>query len=457
MKQFVAIIGFLCIPSFCTAAVVINEVAWMGSTASANHEWIELFNAGTAIDVTGWRLSDGANLSINLTGIISADSYAVLERTSDASAGGNAFLLYTGALSNGGSTLTLRNENGSVVDQVVGGEGWVNIGGDNTAKETAQRTGNSWVTAVATPGRETTGTQSVESEAAVSSETVFNPQRVVTAERSSEKPRLGEVENELGLTIVAPETAYVNQSISLAVIPGGIGRTLTNSLQYEWSFGDGASSSGKDTNHSFAYPGTYVITVYAEVVSIESMQRYEITILPLTLELALDEQGNIQIINTADYELDVSGFSLLGQEAFVFPNRTIILAGQKITLPQGRINPSNDIVLYDSVSEVVASLSLTQSIQPEIKTTATAKPQPAVNQQLKPKVSDANQRFGFAGVQYEHKEKSVSVAQATSQTAVLLASDTESSSNPWPYVGLIALIGFAVISLLIKPPRNQIG
>ena len=84
----------------------------MGSGTSANHEWIELYNSGEAVDVAGWVLSDGMNLSINLTGIISAGDYAVLERTSDDSAPGIAFLIYTGALVNTGATLTLQDSSG---------------------------------------------------------------------------------------------------------------------------------------------------------------------------------------------------------------------------------------------------------------------------------------------------------------------------------------------------------
>jgi len=39
--------------------IIINEVAWMGTSASANDEWIELKNiSGGEIDLTGWQLID---------------------------------------------------------------------------------------------------------------------------------------------------------------------------------------------------------------------------------------------------------------------------------------------------------------------------------------------------------------------------------------------------------------
>src|SRR5512138_1594589 len=38
--------------------VVINEVAWAGTAASTNDEWIELYNTtATAIDLTNWTLN----------------------------------------------------------------------------------------------------------------------------------------------------------------------------------------------------------------------------------------------------------------------------------------------------------------------------------------------------------------------------------------------------------------
>jgi uncharacterized repeat protein (TIGR01451 family) len=41
----------------CEAKVVITEVAWAGTPASPDHEWIELLNLGrTPVDITGWTL-----------------------------------------------------------------------------------------------------------------------------------------------------------------------------------------------------------------------------------------------------------------------------------------------------------------------------------------------------------------------------------------------------------------
>ena len=64
-------------------AVVINEVAWAGSSASAYDEWIELYNTtGSAINLTGWKIvDDNGAQTYNLSGTIPANGYFLIERT----------------------------------------------------------------------------------------------------------------------------------------------------------------------------------------------------------------------------------------------------------------------------------------------------------------------------------------------------------------------------------------
>jgi hypothetical protein len=151
--RFCVILAVLSLPVYAHAAVIINEIAWMGSPESPNDEWIELYNTGQSpVSVEGWSIQDGDSLSIPLSGSIGAGAYAVLERTDDGSAPGTAFLIYTGALSNAGATLSLYRQDNTLEDQISGGENWESIGGDNATKKTAQRTAQGWQTADATPG-----------------------------------------------------------------------------------------------------------------------------------------------------------------------------------------------------------------------------------------------------------------------------------------------------------------
>jgi hypothetical protein len=98
--------------------VLINEIAWAGTQADANDEWIELYNpTSSSISVTGWSLQalDGTP-NISLTGTISAGGYFLLERTDNNPTDVPADLFYTGALSDSGETLTLYDEFNNPID-----------------------------------------------------------------------------------------------------------------------------------------------------------------------------------------------------------------------------------------------------------------------------------------------------------------------------------------------------
>jgi hypothetical protein len=107
--------------------VLINEVAWGGTLASPHDEWIELHNPGaSSIDLAGWRLSDGGDISIRLSGEIPPYSYFLLERTDDTTVSNLiANQIYTGSLRNDGETLLLTDPQGTLIDSanMVGG-GW---------------------------------------------------------------------------------------------------------------------------------------------------------------------------------------------------------------------------------------------------------------------------------------------------------------------------------------------
>ncbi|MGC9024294.1 MAG: lamin tail domain-containing protein [Chloroflexia bacterium] len=107
--------------------VVINEVAWAGTQASTADEWIELYNASPYdIDLSGWTLSDGGDISITLQGTIPAGGYFLLERTDDSTISDiPADQFFSGILANAGEVLTLRDAGGNVVDTANGdGGGW---------------------------------------------------------------------------------------------------------------------------------------------------------------------------------------------------------------------------------------------------------------------------------------------------------------------------------------------
>ena len=153
--------------------VVINEVAWAGTSANSNDEWIELRNVSDqAIDVTGWTLTIGgsvihlgevadATLEVRAT-VVEAGGFLLLERTDDTTVSDiDADLIYKGLLSNGGEDLFLTDAEGEIIDQALFAEtGWpAGMGADEgLAYVTMERlyssaSGADWATNVPTAGR----------------------------------------------------------------------------------------------------------------------------------------------------------------------------------------------------------------------------------------------------------------------------------------------------------------
>lgn len=105
-------------------SVIINEVAWSGTAASSNDEWIELRNpTSSPINITGWQLYGDDNTFgkvgtpyITLSGTIPAGGYFLLERDQLAT-DVNADQVYSsGDLLNTGERLYLKDKSGTTID-----------------------------------------------------------------------------------------------------------------------------------------------------------------------------------------------------------------------------------------------------------------------------------------------------------------------------------------------------
>jgi hypothetical protein len=107
-------------------SIFINEIAWAGTLASSSDEWIELHNPGSkSIDLNGWKLTDGGDINISLSGTLPAYSFYLLERTDNNTISDiRADLIYTGSLRNSGEALRLLDPSHSLVDSASYAGGW---------------------------------------------------------------------------------------------------------------------------------------------------------------------------------------------------------------------------------------------------------------------------------------------------------------------------------------------
>ena len=110
-------------------SVVINEIMWMGSTASSADEWIELRNTtNNPIDLTNWKIENAgeSNNSITLTGLIPANGYFLLSNypTNDSAISDSIAADQTTtdlSLLDTGEQLTLKSAIGVIIDQTPSG------------------------------------------------------------------------------------------------------------------------------------------------------------------------------------------------------------------------------------------------------------------------------------------------------------------------------------------------
>jgi hypothetical protein len=285
----------------------------------------------------------------------------VLERTDDDTLPGAAFLIYTGALSNDGGTLSLLDAGGAVSDQAVGGTNWVDIGGRNTPspKMTAQRTRmGAWVTALPTPGADNAqvnATTTEETTGTTTTTTVTTSTRSSGGGSSTAKKVVPEVEEVFTLGVAAPRIAYVNQEVSFEAIPKGVGKTIMNSLSYTWNFGDTYTATGKKNTHIFEYPGEYIVVVEGSFAKQKAQARHEITVLPVALSISRTGNGDVVLKNNSKQEVDLGGFTLQGVSTLVFPKLTLLKAGGTLTISAKRLNAQKEsaIALYDVLGVAV--------------------------------------------------------------------------------------------------------
>jgi len=155
------VLVFLLIFNFVEASepkVVINEIAWMGTTKKSSDEWIELRNLSDKdIDLTGWTLEssdyqveldengdevEDKKNQIKLEGKIKTDDFFLMEKTDKDSTEEKEDLVYSGNfnLSNKGESLILRDVEGEKIDELEIDEDWP--AGNSETKQTMERDKN---------------------------------------------------------------------------------------------------------------------------------------------------------------------------------------------------------------------------------------------------------------------------------------------------------------------------
>lgn len=336
--------------------VVINEIAWMGTENSAADEWIELFNkTEQEIDLSGWslRAMDGSP-KITLEGTISPSGYFLLERTDDSSAPQIAAdQIYTGALSNSGENLELRDKANNLIDSINNAEGW--LAGDNSTKQTMERTKTGWQTSSGVGG-------TPKKQNSIDMEPPEEPRPKKTKEeRKTDVPTNTPISTNQPPVAKAGSgiTALTNQEIlfdgSQSFDPEN------NDLTFFWNFGDGTTNNQKEVSHIYHYPGQYIVSLAVsdgELFDIDiiivNVYNQSIIISEFLPNPKSEDQENewIELFNQGNQIANLTGWQLDdrkgGSRPFVFPQNSFIGPKQFLILERTTtkiaLNNDNDQV-----------------------------------------------------------------------------------------------------------------
>ncbi len=311
------------------AAIVINEIAWMGTVVSANDEWIELANTGsTSVDLTGWQLtSSSGSPTITLSGSIAAGSYFLLERSSDDTVpSSTADQIYTGSLPNTGVTLTLTDAGAGVIDTVSGGTNWTDIGGDNSTKDTPQRVGSGWQTATPTPRAGNVGSGNT-SNPPDSSESSASSGSGAGSGSSPAPP------SSLSIDIGSNKKAFLHVPLRFmaSLKPKS---TEGEGVRVFWSFGDGSSTEGREVEKTYRYPGTYVVSARGIGGVISAQDDVVVTVRSAQVSVTGSSLEGIRIANADSERIDLSGWQIASSDgSFRIPDGTWVLPESEVLFP----------------------------------------------------------------------------------------------------------------------------
>jgi len=422
-KYALLIVLALLAPNASSAHIIFSEIAWMGSTESANHEWIELTNTGNGpVSVEGWRITaaDGSP-DITLTGTIPGLESAVLERTSDDSASGIAFLIYTGSLSNNGENLTLQDDVNTTIDSISSIDGW--IGGDNATKETLQLIDSAWVTAPATPGTyQTTTPKDVDEE--------VKPAQAPTTASSAPS------DLQISGSVSIPEEVLVHESFLIhPVLKQGVNTLPLGSIRI--NFGDGAyleqDGELKAIQHQYTNPGTYRIhyELRANAWQPEPNEAGFFDINVVTSPITLSIKDDHILISTEKESHDVSGWTIVDSSGDMTTLPPLSITYQDMPLLISKL-PTNELRILDRQGVIRGSMGTQKETVPP----AQAQKTPAKRAVITPEVSS-----NVTPPLLPQPEAPQSVLAAS---PLLAQSHHSESPFPWWPLGLVAILLTAV-------------
>src|SRR3989338_2302898 len=434
MNRAMLLAAFLFIvPQWAAAQVVISEIMYdLEIGSDSGREWIEVFNAGSSVAFTEWKLfENGSNHTIAAHSggeMLASGAYAVIADNP------TKFLedwpSYSGllfdsafSLSNTGETLIMRCCGSDLVDKdSITHNSETGAAGDGKSLHRTSVSASSLIPATPTPGTGTLTTEVPDDTEDEETEGTTEETTTLTASTSAAAPY---------------QSSYVAPPLPVLFADGGDDRTVivgadtefrgraynreqdfVEKVRFSWNFGDGTIAEGQSVLHHFEYPGKYMAVLSIALDRAAYSDRIVISAEPAKLSFTVLHDSSVAIENSSGKNLDLSRWHIksFGRD-FSLPEDTIILAGATLRIPQKTlgfsVGPQTELQYPNGFVALKAGES-TSSSSPETPIAVTVRPAIA----KKPIVSKSK---GIEKQEIQIKEEAdtpvLSISTAEAQTA----------------------------------------
>jgi hypothetical protein len=132
------------------------------------------------------------------------------------------------------------------------------------------------------------------------------------------------------VSIGKDKTSLVGTEVLFKAVPSKVKGIPKSYIGYNWSFGDGAIGLGRETSHSFKFPGDYIVVLTAYAGDYTTKERQVVHIIDPKVSVARIN-GGVQISNNTNSEINIEGWKLVsGTKTFTVPNETMISSNKKV-------------------------------------------------------------------------------------------------------------------------------
>ncbi len=336
LKKLIPTCVLLCWGSGVQAQVVFTEIMYDVAGRDDGNEWVEVYNQGESdVDVTTLRFVEGGvnhKITEMSTAVLRAHEYAII--ADNATAFSSLYPSFTGllfdssfSLANTGEALSLKNDEVSI-DMVT----YTPNEGANGTGASLQKINTSWVVAAANPGYGSSLSDPLV-EVASTTQVAAQLSSIVVGGEPPADPVVPRVKVSMNTdTVITAGTPARFEGLASI---GGV--SAPDTARFLWNFGDGAVFVGRNTTHTYAVPGHYVVSLTVSTGGTSETHMVSLDVLAASVSIvavSFGVDGSITLKNNGTKILNISTwYARTTDDTFVFPVGTYLAPGVAVPFP----------------------------------------------------------------------------------------------------------------------------